>query len=108
MSENLDLVRSIYAALERGDPNPAEWADPEIEFRFADGPSPGISTGVTAMVERWQEFFTAAPPRYRSARRWAPDADAIRGTAPRPPSLARADAGSPRVPDAYSRDPPAS
>jgi ketosteroid isomerase-like protein len=57
MSENLDLVRSIYAALARGESNSAEWAHPEIEFVFADGPSPGSWRGVDAMVKAWRDFM---------------------------------------------------
>ncbi len=59
MAANVDLARSIYAAQERGDFSSAEWADPEIEYVFADGPSPGTWIGVAAMARAWREFLSA-------------------------------------------------
>ena len=57
MSANLDLARSIVAAWERGDFSSTEWADPGIEFVYADGPSPGSFRGVANMSKSWREFL---------------------------------------------------
>jgi ketosteroid isomerase-like protein len=59
MSANLDLVRSIYAALERGDYGWVEWADPEVEYVYADGPSPGVWTGLADVADAARDFLGA-------------------------------------------------
>jgi len=59
MSEQLDLVRTIYAAWERDDYSSLAWAHPEMEYTIADGPSPGSWRGVDGMVSGFREVLAA-------------------------------------------------
>jgi ketosteroid isomerase-like protein len=57
-SPNLALVRSVLPAWERGDWSSVEWADPEIEFVIADGPTPGTWKGLARMAEGARETLS--------------------------------------------------
>jgi ketosteroid isomerase-like protein len=57
--ENVELVRSLFAAWERGDYGSAEWAHPQIETVIADGPTPGSWTGVADAAKGWRDFLSA-------------------------------------------------
>jgi ketosteroid isomerase-like protein len=69
--ENVEIVRSILAAWERGDYGSAEWAHAEIEFRVADGPAPNSRKGLSEMAQAYRDFlstwedFRTEPEEYR-------------------------------------------
>jgi uncharacterized protein len=70
-SPNVELVRSIYAAWERGDFRSTDWADRSIEWVIADGPELAAYTGLAGMAEGWRRFvgewaeFHATVEHYR-------------------------------------------
>jgi hypothetical protein len=59
MSENLDLVRSVYTACERSEFGVVDWAHPESEWVMADGPTPGSWKGLAGMAEGFQGWLSA-------------------------------------------------
>jgi ketosteroid isomerase-like protein len=63
MSENLDVVRSVCAAWERGDFRLGEWAHRDYAFRWADGPEPetwvrsdAMRDAVRDLLSTWESF----------------------------------------------------
>src|SRR6476620_5091962 len=59
MSENLDLVRSIYADWERWDFSSMGWADPEMEYVVPDGPAPGRWRGMAEIAHTTHDILSA-------------------------------------------------
>jgi ketosteroid isomerase-like protein len=59
VSANLELVKSIFAAWEKGDFSSVEWADPDIEFEIIGGPNPSRSRGLTGMSKTWGSMLSA-------------------------------------------------
>jgi ketosteroid isomerase-like protein len=56
-SPNVELVRSIFGAWERGDYSSADWADREIEYVVVDGPEPGSWQGKPGMAASWRAYI---------------------------------------------------
>ena len=59
MSENLDLVRSIYAAWERGDFSRTAGLHPEITWAYVGGPEPSSGTGMAGMAAPMRDWLHA-------------------------------------------------
>ena len=60
MSENLELVRSIFADWERGELfTPAKWAHADIECVMVDGPTPSTRTGLAGLEATTRELVGA-------------------------------------------------
>jgi hypothetical protein len=59
MSEDLDLVRSIYADWERGDFTREDWADPAIELVRPESLDGDALKGRDASSSGWREWLAA-------------------------------------------------
>jgi hypothetical protein len=57
--DNVEIVRPIYAAWERGDFSSAEWAHPDIELVIADSFNAGSVTGLAEMAAAWHDWLSA-------------------------------------------------
>jgi ketosteroid isomerase-like protein len=56
--ENVEIVKAIFAAWERGDFSSVAWADPEIEYE-RPGPMGGVARGVEEMGRAFGEWLQA-------------------------------------------------
>jgi ketosteroid isomerase-like protein len=56
--ENVELVRSIFAARERGDFSDAGWAHPEIEYVIVDGPEPASYKGLAGLAQAMRDILS--------------------------------------------------
>ena len=52
-SDNVELVRRIYARWAVGDFSDASWAHPDFELVLVDGPAPGRHRGLAAAGAAW-------------------------------------------------------
>jgi ketosteroid isomerase-like protein len=53
---NVEVVKAIFRAWERGDFSSVEWADPEIEFSIPGG---HVHRGLDSMGRAWAEWLDA-------------------------------------------------
>ena len=56
--ENVELVRSIFAARERGDFSDAGWAHSEIEYVIVDGPEPTSYKGLAGLAQAMRDMLS--------------------------------------------------
>jgi hypothetical protein len=59
-SANLELVKAICEARERGEYESADWADPAIEYVFMDGPNPAVWKGREELARGTRDFLAAS------------------------------------------------
>ncbi len=57
--ENVEIVRLIQEAWERGDYSSAGWVDPEVEWVVADGPEPCSGKGLIGLGQAWGAWLSA-------------------------------------------------
>jgi ketosteroid isomerase-like protein len=57
--ENVELLRSVFAAWERGDYSSTDWAPSDIEYVVADGPEPSSGKGLIGLAEAWGAWVSA-------------------------------------------------